>query len=175
MRGSHRGLGLVEACFAACILGIVLSVFVPRFLNRVRTSKISEAPEQLHAMYLGAASYYAVLRPALGRCLPERAGPTPATPSQDLAQVDFIDAAADGSATWAALGFQPARRTRYSYVFAPIQACVNDEAPTDAIVTFVARGDLDGDGVLSEFEQEAGPSGNSLTKTGPLTVHNRTE
>lgn len=170
-------LSLVEAALLICIVGSALTVFVPTFLERVRTNKISEASELLQEMSDRTAAYYATSWGAQKRfCLPPRAGPTPAMPTIELAEVDFGAEEQAGHATWTALGFQPVRPIRYSYSFTPsMDGCELTASGETGSVAFRAEGDLDGDGVRSFFERRATIDGESFKPADTLHIHQRVE
>jgi hypothetical protein len=168
---------LVEAAILLCLLGVVLAVFVPTFLRRVRANKIIEASELLSEMSKLASAYYSTSWGSGKRhCLPPSAGPTPAEPTVDARRVDFFSPDVAGGKTWEALGFQPSRPTRYSYSYVPGQAGCDliGKEGLDPI-RFHAEGDLDGDGVRSSFELRAtlGPDG--LKEPQMLHLHRRVE
>ncbi len=176
-RGRPR-LSLLEATLLLCIAGIVLAVFVPTFVRRVRTNKILEASDLLQELSDRAAAYYGTSWDAgLRRCLPPGAGPTPAEPTIDPEEVDFFASGIEGSDTWRALGFQPDRPIRYSYRYLPSEhGCNLGGEGKDAPVTFRAEGDLEGDGVRSRFERQARPTlDGTLQPIGGLQVHQRVE
>ena len=170
-------MSLIEAALLLCLLGIVLAVFVPTFLRRVRSNKISEASELLQEMSDRAAAYYATSWTTGERfCLPQSAGPTPAAPSVDLVEVDFTAEEHSGHATWEAIGFQPDRPVRYSYSFAPSHHGCDLIATGDPrSVSFRAEGDLDGDGVHSVFERRATIGAEGWKPADALHVHQRVE
>jgi len=167
----------MEAALLLSILGSVLVVFVPTFLRRVRTNKISEASEFLQEMSDRAAAYYATSWDSgLRHCLPPAAGPTPTVPSVDPVAVDFFAPEQSGHESWTALGFQPDRPIRYSYSFRPDENGCDLEGSGNAwIVSFRAEGDLDGDGVRSIFERRAALNAGALEPEGVLHVHQRIE
>jgi len=175
-RGRPR-LSLIEAALLLCLTGIVLAVFVPTFLSRVRTNKVNEAAELLQEMSDRTAAYYATSWDTGKRqCLPPSAGPTPSTPTVELADVDFFASEQAGHASWEALGFQPDRPVRYSYSYTPSRdGCEIMSADDSATVTFRARGDLDGDLVPSTFERRATLGDDGLKPADALHVHQRTE
>jgi type II secretory pathway pseudopilin PulG len=170
-------LSLIELGLLLCIFGIVLAVFVPTFVRRVRVNKISEASELLQEMSGRAAAYYATAWASGNRfCLPPGAGPTPSLPTVDSADVVFADEAQTGHQSWEALGFQPDRPVRYSYSFSPGQhGCDLVGAGELRWVSFRAEGDLDGDGVRSVFERRATIDGNGLRPAETLHVYRRVE
>lgn len=173
-RGGPK-LSLIEAALLLSLLGIVVAIFVPTFVRRVRTNKISEAATLLEAMSRGANAYYDTSwSSGEQHCLPPAAGPTPEAPTVDSRQVDFSAPETRGHETWRALGFQPDRPVRYSYEYLPSRAgCDLDEAPST--VVFRAQGDLDDDGVRSTFERHATTTSDGLQPDGILRVHRRTE
>jgi hypothetical protein len=168
---------LIEAALLLCLTGIVLAVFVPTFLRRVRTNKIAEASELLREMSARTAAYYTTSwDTGKSHCLPPGAGPTPATPTVDSEEVDFFGPEQTGHATWEALGFQPDHPIRYSYSFTPSRhGCDLIGGDDLGSVSFRAEGDLDGDGVRSIFERRAtfGPDG--LKPPEASHVHQRIE
>ena len=167
----------MEAALLLCILGSVLAVFVPTFLRRVRTNKISEASELLQEMSERAAAYYATSWDSgLRHCLPPAAGPTPGAPSVDPEEVDFFAPEQPGHESWSALGFQPDRPIRYSYSYRPDEnGCDLEGSKGAGLVSFRAEGDLDGDGVRSTFERRATLESGVLEPEGVLHVHQRIE
>ncbi len=173
------GMTLVEACAIVCIVGVLLAVFLPTFVRHVHTSKTAEASEQLAELHRLSAAYYAARHAGADghvrqRCLPLSAGPAPATPTADPVAVDFSATETPGAATWRAIGFAPADPTRFRYTLTTtVDGC--DVGAMTRGVTFVAEGDLDGDGVRSRFERRAAVRGDEFTPTGVLVVHDRVE
>ena len=177
MSRRRPGLSLVEVGLIACLVGTLLAIFVPTFIDRVRTNRIAEAPELLEQLYRRTASYFETDWSGREHCLPAEAGPTPTQPSPDPQAVDFAAEDVLGHASWAALGFQPERPIRFSYRFVPYQDGCNLEGPADRpAVTFTAVGDLDGDKVHSRFERAASiDSAEGLVPVGALQVYQRVE
>jgi type II secretory pathway pseudopilin PulG len=167
----------METALLLCILGTVLAVFIPTFIRRVRTNKISEASELLQEMSERAAAYYATSWDSgLRHCLPPAAGPTPAAPGVEPVTVDFVAADQPGHESWSALDFQPDRPIRYSYSYRPAKnGCDLESSEGAALVSFRAEGDLDGDGVRSTFERRATLEAGALEPEGVLHVHQRIE
>ncbi len=177
MERSERGLSLIEVGLLLCLLGVVLAVAVPTFGRHVRTSKVSEAAEQLDKLHRATASYFnAAWGPERG-CLPPQAGPTPSLPTQNPAVVDFTEPAADGYQSWTALGFQPSVPIRFRYSYLPHSHGCGLTAPeSNPLVVLRAEGDLDGDGVFSLFERTAQPTEEAgLMPIGVLHVLRRTD
>lgn len=155
----------------------MLAIFVPTFLRRVRTNKISEAAALLQVMSQRASAYYDTSWSSLQhRCLPPGAGPTPEAPTVDSKDVDFFSPEAAGHVTWEALDFQPDQPVRFSYRYAPERyGCGLGTASEPSFVVFRAEGDLDGDGVRSTFERRATIDREGLTPADALLVYQRTE
>lgn len=178
----EAGLTLVEAAVVVCLVGVALAVFIPTFFRELRTSKVSEASEQLQELFTATASYYDARHDVEGdgadrACLPEAAGPTPSEPSQDGEVVDFGAEDLEGRDTWLALEFAPERPLRYRYRFTPAATGCGlvTDVPTP-LVTLRAEGDLDGDSELSRFELSAGLDDEGvLRRSAVLYVRHRIE
>ena len=168
---------MIEGALLLCLLAVVLAIFVPTFMRRVRTNKISEASELLAQMSRGAQAYYGAAWSSSNRdCLPPSAGPTPESPTVDPQMVDFWSEDTPGHATWKAFGFQPERPIRFSYRYTTSRhGCGLRESDEGVAATFRAEGDLDGDGVLSTFERRASIGPDGLTPADSLLVHQRIE
>jgi Tfp pilus assembly protein PilE len=112
-------------------VGIVSAVAIPAFINYVKRAKTTEARANLGVLEQRVESFCT----SRGH-YPVAAGPLPASPSNLEQRVDF---AADPG--FASVGFDPAAPVYFSYAI--------EAAPggTD----LVARGDLDGDGLTSDF------------------------
>lgn len=180
-RRRREGLTLVEAALVVCVVGVLLAVFVPTFVKHMRTSKVSEASNQLQRLHDAAAAYYAARHDTgegrRGRCLPPEAGPAPEEPSADAIDYDFAAEETPGSGTWRALGFEVDRPIRYRYSFLPAESGCGLANPEDGpLLTLRAEGDLDDDGKRSLFERqaEAGEDG-TLVPVGILYMLDRTE
>lgn len=177
MARSRPRLNLIEAALLLCLFAVVLAVFVPTFVRRVRTNKINEASLLLQEMSDRAAAYYATDWASGKRhCLPAAAGPTPKTPSVDSVEVDFSAADESGHVSWEALGFQPDHPIRYSYTYTPTRhGCDLLSADASVEISFRAEGDLDGDGVRSTFERRGSLEADGLRPAAALRVHQRIE
>ena len=152
-------------------------MFVPTFLDRLRTNRIAEAPELLDQLFRRTAAYYDVQWSGQTHCLPAAAGPTPSEPSPRPQTVDFTSEEAIGHASWSALGFQPRRPIRFSYRFTPYRdGCDLKGLGEQAAITFSAVGDLDGDQIYSRFDRTAAiDSAEGVISIGALQVYQRVE
>ncbi len=180
---TRTGLTLVETALIVSLVGVLLAIAVPTFVRTVQTSKVAEASSMLETLYRESAVYYATERtppavsmiakaeaatppspanhtpattPAHVFCLPDPAGPAPAKPSPKAVSLDFQADTTPGVATWRALGFTTEEPIRFSYSYLPaIAGCrIPSPAPVPSLL-LRAEGDLDGDGVYSEFERTA--------------------
>lgn len=179
---SRVGLTLVETTALLSLCGVIAAAFIPTFCRQLRFSKLAEASERLDSMYRASAAYYAApQRMPSGTqrgCLPESAGPTPATPSADPVACDFAAQETVGRDTWLALGQNDAPKLRYSYrVIVAEPGCGPRATPTYPAVVFRALGDLDGDGVPSTVERSAAISTDlqTLVPLIPLRIVDRVE
>lgn len=177
MTRSRPTLSLIEAALLLCLIAVVLAIFVPTFLRRVRTNKISEAAQLLGEMSRRTNAYYDAAWPGLERhCLPPAAGPTPSAPAEEPRAVDFFSPETAGHATWKAMGFRPDHPIRFSYRYTPSQhGCGLRGSAGEVSMLFRAEGDLDGDGVRSVFERRALVGRDGFTPGDALLVHQRTE
>lgn len=175
MRLERRAMSLLEASLATAIVGSLLAILIPTFARSLRTSKTAEATQNLAELHARAAAYFADRHgagPAAARwCLPVEAGPTPRFPSANRAEFDFQAETTAGHETWQALAFDPGP-IRYRYSFVPeATGCGVRRAPSVAVVSYVAEGDLDEDGVLSTYERsDAVSEDGTLLPVGALHV-----
>jgi type II secretory pathway pseudopilin PulG len=173
---------LVEVSLILGVLGVLLAVAVPAFVRALRVSKVTEAQDELARIHEHAARYYASPQVIDGRkhlrCLPEPAGPTPASPSVKPTTADFASADAPGATTWRALEYAPSGPTRFRYTFLPAQSgcgTATDRPSAAPLLTLRAEGDLDGDGKLSRFERTARDRDGELVFDALLSIRDRIE
>jgi hypothetical protein len=133
-----RKLSPVELAIGFSLLGSIAAVAIPAFAREMHSSRFVEPTEGLAR--IGEASI--AFAEKNGR-FPESAPLTPASPPRGKKEAD--PPGTWDAPTWNALGFRPAPEgTPHAYSF----------SYESNGTTFVARarGDLDGDGVLSTFE-----------------------
>lgn len=149
-----RRFSPIELAIGAALVGSVIAVAVPAFVHELHASRFIEPADGLARM--GAA---AVLYADEHRRFPDSAPLTPATPPRGTREAD-PPGTWDGP-TWTALTFRPsAEGVPHAYAF-------SFESTTNAFVA-QARGDLDGDGVLSTFEIRGdGPRGEQKAAVAP--------
>ena len=130
----------VELAIGAAILGSLLAVAVPAFSRDLHASRFVEPTDGLARLGESAVAYAEA-----NERFPDSAPLTPSVPPRGTKTVD-APGTWDGP-TWRALSFRPsAEGVPHAYAF-------SFESSAGG-TTFVAqaRGDLDGDGVLSTFE-----------------------
>lgn len=158
-RSRRAGLSTIEVATLVSVVGTLLAVALPTLGRSVRPSKLTEASQQLDALYSAVAAYYATPRPAANGgstyCLPAPAGPTPETPSVSPLRSDFTAQSAQGASTWKDLGFTPSVPLRFRYSFAPAAWGCTRNVSDGRMLVLRAEGDLDGDGLYSSFERHA--------------------
>jgi hypothetical protein len=134
----------VELAVGAALLGSLTAVAVPAFSRDLHASRFVEPTDGL-AQLGAAAVVYAEAAAADAPAFPDTAPLTPAAPPRGKKEADPIGTW-DG-ATWKALSFRPsAEGVPHAYAFS------FERAPGGNAFVAQARGDLDGDGVLSTFE-----------------------
>ncbi|RLB57433.1 MAG: hypothetical protein DRJ42_00405 [Deltaproteobacteria bacterium] len=144
-------LVLVVGCVPCT--GVLAAIAIPAFINYVRRSNTAEATSNLRTLFAGAASYYEQ----------ERMGPdgttqthctvgpavTPNVPTDQKQVLGPLDAA------FSELGFAPFEPVFFQYeIVAGPARC--GHGPNEALYSFRAHGDLDGDGVTSLLELSVG-------------------
>lgn len=196
-RRQEGAIGDVSVIVVSTVIGLLLGATLPTFMDELRSSKHEEVAITLEEIARGAAAYYerSHLRGELSvrRCLPAATDLTPAIPSPELRAAHFVtltekdgderlvDEDSDtieSAESWDALGMTEVRNLRFSYAFEPlIDGCLS-EAPEDdraPLFVVVARGDLDGDGDLSTFEQAYSVEDGLPVARGILHVDRRSE
>lgn len=134
--------GLVPAVAFLSIVLSVLAVFVPAFARNLRVSRLTEAMESLNHISKQATLIAASRKP--GDAYPPSVGLTPEQVPQGQAVTDKPEIWQHP--TWLELAFEPKQPHRFSFEF------TSNNAPSGATFTARAKGDLDGDAILSNFE-----------------------
>lgn len=155
-----RPISPVEAALIFALGGSALAVFVPTFVRNVHASRLVEPLDGL-ARIAGRAAQLADAAPQ-SAAYPDSAPLTPTNvPRGELVK----DPAGTWShATWRLLDFAFDAPHAYSFEL------VSKLTPELASYTATARGDLDGDGVLSRFEVSGSVKPGAVPQTLPLEV-----
>lgn len=130
----------VELAMGAAILGSLLAVVVPAFSRELHASRLVEPIDGLARIGASAVAYAEA-----NERFPESAPLTPSAPPRGKKEAD-PPGTWDGP-TWNALSFRPsAEGVPHAYAFS------FESAAGGTAFVAQARGDVDGDGVLSTFE-----------------------
>lgn len=204
-RRRQEGFTLIELMIVVAIIGILAAIAIPAFINYVKRSKTSEAPDQLKALFTGAAARYsgtstaqALIGRGIGsannsRCyvavdISTITVPGGRAPSDQKYTLNWPE---DRSSNPAALGFaafnwQVSDPIYYQYNVIPTAAggadtgngyfCGNTTDIGDQLYALQAIGDLDGDDVDSLFELAVGvDEGNVLYRNSEIYTSNELE
>ena len=155
-----RALTPVEAAVAFALGGSILAVFVPGFVKNLHASRLAEPLQGLQHISARAAQL-ADAAPQL-KAYPESAPLTPAQVARNQAVLDPPDTWT--SPTWRLLDFAFTVPHSYSFQF------TSTNGPELSSYVASARGDLDGDGVLSSFEMSGSIAPGGSPRTSPLEV-----
>jgi len=132
---------------------------IPAFIGYVRRSKTAEATGNLNSMFKSAASYMASERTGQGMASTTvtycTVGAQAVTPTPTASKQKFA-----AGANLKALGFSIADYVYFGYGMDGTAKCGWAANQTE-VYTFVAQGDLDGDGTKSKFELAAGTDGDN--------------
>ena len=149
------GFTLIELMIVVAILGILAALAIPAFIGYIRRSKTSEATGNLNSLFKASASYFAQERTAKGitagqgsNCTTAGDSRQPVTPAKDKQ-------AYTAGYNVNALGFKIADYVYYAYGMTSTgEGC--GRLAGQAVYTFYAEGDLDGDTTVSHFELAVG-------------------
>lgn len=134
----------VELAIGVAIVGSILAVAVPTFVRDVHASRLVEPTDGINRMSANAIMYAEA-----NHRFPDSAPMTPAVPPRGKKEAD--PPGTWDTPAWKALDFRPGPEGAphaYSFQF-------DAPKPNEAFVAR-ARGDLDGDGLLSTFEIRGG-------------------
>lgn len=160
-----RSLSPVEAALCIAVAGSVLGVGVPAFFRNLHASRLVEPMDGLERIARAAAERAAT--EPVSSAYPANAGPTPALVPAGVALRDPPGSWDDP--TWVSLGFGFSTPHRYSFEFE------SEHRGRRARYRASARGDLDGDGQLSEFSVRGESGEGKAPVTFPLEMHREME
>ena len=154
--GRRSGIAPVEIAIVAGILALMGLLVVPALRRYVRLTKTSEAFVSLNRIEVGAVAYHradhfdATGQP-VPRQFPGTDGPVPGTPCWNQPQARCAGRDPGWTnATWRALRFSMENSHYYTYAFSSAGFWEY------AQYTATARGNLDGDGIVTTFQSHAG-------------------
>jgi type IV pilus assembly protein PilA len=180
-----EGFTLIELMIVVAIIGILAAVAIPAYLNFTKQAKVSEAHENLGAIYRGVRTYYeggfqtdmALLMPgdtamASNNCTLMDAS-TDNVPGPNPIVIDWTTVNAAHGNVWAAAMFQVQDPVyfRYNLMNLPGPGCNNLPVPTGMnaveVYNIDAHGDLDGDGTWSTLTVRVGLNSDGVLYRSP--------
>ncbi|MCA9610929.1 MAG: hypothetical protein KC619_35285, partial [Myxococcales bacterium] len=149
------------------IIGILAAIAIPAFIGYLTRSKTSEAGANLKNMFTAAAGYYSnenwgsrgvVLAAGSTLAASACAVDTVVTPTAPSAAKHTIDWNTAAMASFTSIGFSLRDPVYFQYRLETSGGGRCGITALTPIYSFQAQGDLDGDGVTSLYEIQAGSS-----------------
>jgi type IV pilus assembly protein PilA len=172
LKKKKEGFTLIELMIVVAIIGILAAVAIPAYLNFTKQAKVSEAHENIGALYKGVRAYFegSSFENTGMIIMPGQTAMSSANCTLDLALIETA-AAPSGTAPavidwmtlahmneFAAIMFQVQDPVYFRYaVITDMTGCpLMAPATAEQIYTLRANGDLDGDGVWSTLSAYVG-------------------
>ena len=160
-----RRFSPVEAAFGVALAGTVLATFVPAFVENLQASRLVEPIDGLNKL-AGRATALAGARP-VEQAYPASAPMTPKTVPAGGRASDPDDAWKHP--TWQQLDFRFTVPHSYAFQFE------SSNAVGRSTFKATARGDLDGDGVLSQFVISGESKDGDRPRVFPMDIYREVE
>lgn len=160
-----RSLSLLEGAVGFAVAGSVLAVGVPAFLRDLHASRLAEPMRGL--AHISSAAAASGARAPTATAYPPSVALTPASVPSGVALKD--PPGTWEHPTWVSLGFSFSTPHRYSFEFD------SERRSKRSRYRATARGDLDGDGQLSEFSVRGEVREGGAPLTYPLEIHREIE
>jgi hypothetical protein len=159
-----RSLTPVEVALCVAVCGTVLAVGVPAFVRDLHASRLVEPIDALNRVAAAAAAQASMGGP---KPYPDS---VPRTPRDVPAGAPAQDPPGTWDhPTWVSLGLSFSRPHSYAFEFE------SERRGRRSSYTAVARGDLDGDGQLSEFSVRGEVQGGRAPVTFPMEMRREVE
>jgi hypothetical protein len=160
-----RSFSPLQVALLVSLLGSVLAVFVPAFAKNLRISRMVEPMDGL-AKIGARATMLAATRP-ITEAYPASVGRTP----EEVPRGTSVQDAGDVwlHPTWKELGFSPTQPHFYSFQFD------SKNGPKRSKFTARAVGDLDGDGIFSQFEVSGEVASGEAPVLNPIEIDREVE
>jgi prepilin-type N-terminal cleavage/methylation domain-containing protein len=149
-----QGFTIMEVMIVIAIIGVLAALGLPALTGYLRTSKTGEATANLNNIFKTAAAFYVQEQSLQGltgnintNCIVQSAARSPTTPTHQKQRFMATPGLRE-------LGFSVGDEVYYSYGLTSVATGSIDcgyIGGNDAIYTFFANGDLDGDGTESTF------------------------
>lgn len=179
LKKKNEGFTLIELMIVVAIIGVLVALALPAFLNYFRRAKTAEVGPNLRNMFTGAVTYYNSENGTRGLAA---AGVTttahcivsPVSPNIGAAtlsdQKQNITALVSAEPSMRAINFTLGDPVYYAYGFTSTPGCGAVDSAGMELYDFQAQGDLNGDSTTSTYELLAGASASELYRAPSVYV-----